>query len=199
MALFLKPLTTRLLNNKHMKIFSRITSSETFWAIALQRLLLLFAACILTVVAGCDSGNKGVLQFGEKAPSFSSTDMNGTSIDLAELQGVPVVLRFFVPNCKYCRSDTKIFNEYFKKYSGKGLKIIYINTDKNLEEAQKFVKELDIVFPVILDRDQAIAELYRVKIVPQTIVLDPDHLIIGAILGGVSEAELDDLLLKFLQ
>jgi len=157
------------------------------------------ALLLLPAVAGCGRESKDVLQFGGQAPPFSASDLKGNTFDLSELKGKPVVLRFFVPNCKYCRSDTKIFNEYYKKYSGKGLKIIYINTDDNSDEANKFVDELGIVFPVILDGDRKIAALYRVKIVPQTIVLDPDHKIIGAILGGVSEAELDDLLLKFLQ
>jgi hypothetical protein len=37
-----------------------------------------------------------------------------------------------------------------------------------------------------------------VKAMPQTIILNPDHQIIGAILGGVSEAEMDMLLGPYL-
>jgi hypothetical protein len=44
-----------------------------------------------------------------------------------------------------------------------------------------------------------IANKYRVKMVPQAIVLDPDHKIIAAILGGVSNEQLDNLLGKFLK
>lgn len=162
-------------------------------------LYVLFAFFSLLVFTGCDSGQEDILKFGGSAPSFEGLDMNGSAIKLSAMQGAPVVLRFFVPNCKYCRADTKIFNQYYQKYSTKGLNIVYINTDPNPEEAEKFVKELEIVFPVILDRDRRIANLYRVKVVPQTIVLDPKHTIIGAILGGVTEDELDALLLQFIK
>jgi peroxiredoxin len=164
----------------------------------LHYLSVLLVTLVFAAFAGCSAGNEDVIQFGGMAPAFNSIDLSGSGISLDKMKGNPVVLRFFVPNCRYCRADTKIFNEYFKKYSGKGLKIIYINTNEQSAEVRKFVDELGILFPVVLDHDQKIAKLYRVKIVPQTIVLDPDHKIVGAILGGVSEAELDDLLLKFL-
>ena len=147
---------------------------------------------------GCSSETTKKLEFGDTAPAFKIVDLNEKTIDLATMLGQPVILRFFVPNCKYCRADTKVFNKYHSTYSEKGLNIIYINTDQNESEAKKFVNDLNIVFPVVLDSDQKLAQLYRVKVVPQTIVLDPSHSIIGAILGGVSEAELNELLLKFI-
>nr|MBF0222558.1 TlpA family protein disulfide reductase [Desulfobulbaceae bacterium] len=160
--------------------------------------VILLVSFVLLVITGCDSRKEELLEFGGSAPDFATVDMSGNALKLSAMQGSPVILRFFVPNCKYCRADTKIFNEYYGKYSSKGLNIIYINTDPNPEEARKFVKDLGIIFPVILDHDKTIARLYRVKTVPQTIVLDPKHTIIGAILGGVSEAELDALLLQYI-
>ena len=40
---------------------------------------------------------------------------------------------------------------------------------------------------------------YKVKALPQTIILDPQHKIIAAILGGVSEQELNGLLSPYLR
>ena len=174
-----------------------IEISEAKYVFARSTIFFLIASILLVVISGCSSEKKEELEFGNIAPTFNSLDMSGSAVNLAEMKGVPVVLRFFVPNCKYCRADTKIFNEYYQEYLDKGLKIIYVNTDPDLSEAKKFVADLGIVFPVVLDHDQSLAKLYRVKVVPQTIVLDPAHSIIGAILGGVSKAELDDLLLKF--
>ena len=83
-------------------------------------------------------------------------------------------------------------------HKDKGLGVIYINTDPQPDEVQKFVDDLEIVFPVVLDPERKIADPYRVHVVPQTIILDPEHRVIGAILGGVSREELDNLLLPFL-
>ena len=77
--------------------------------------------------------------------------------------------------------------------------VFYINsTDSKPSEVQAFVEALDIRFPVIIDQDGAISASYHVRIVPQTIVLNPEHRIVTAILGGVSEAELQELLGPFL-
>lgn len=169
-------------------LFARYLSVRT---IGLYTLLLL-------ALSACGPEKRDTLQFGGPAPVFETVALDGAPIRLTAMKGAPVILRFFVSNCKYCRADTKIFNDYYKKYGSAGLKIVYISSDSEVAGLTKFVEELGIVFPVVHDPKQRVAELYHVKVVPQTIILDPDHLVIGAILGGVSATELDDLLLKFL-
>ena len=61
-----------------------------------------------------------------------------------------------------------------------------------------FTRELGIVFPVAQDKGGKVSASYQVKVLPQTIVLDPEHKIIAAILGGVSEQQLSQLLSPFL-
>jgi peroxiredoxin len=136
---------------------------------------------------------------GDQAPPFMAEDLQGQKVSLESHAGKPVILRFFVPDCKYCRADTAVFNEYFRVYKEKGLGVIYINTDPTPGEVQKFVSDLGITFPVVLDPKRTIADQYRVQVVPQTIILDPAHRVIGAILGGVSKEELDKQLLEFLK
>ena len=64
---------------------------------------------------------------------------------------------------------------------------------------KNFARELDIRFPVIFDPEGKIAKQYNVRIQPLTLVLSPEHKLLAALLGGVSEAELDELLGKYLQ
>ncbi|MBW2472432.1 MAG: TlpA family protein disulfide reductase, partial [Deltaproteobacteria bacterium] len=44
-----------------------------------------------------------------------------------------------------------------------------------------------------------IARQYNVRVQPLTMVLSPEHKLLAALLGGVSEAELDELLGKYFQ
>lgn len=160
-------------------------------------LLSLFAVCLL--LTGCGEDVPKAIRMGDQAPPFTARDLRGQEVTLAGHTGHPVILRFFVPDCKYCRADTIVFNEYFRTYQAQGLGVIYLNTDPKPGEVQKFANDLEITFPVVLDPDRQIANQYRVQVVPQTIILDPAHKVIGAILGGVSKEELDKLLLPFLQ
>jgi len=161
--------------------------------------VLLALSCLCFLLTGCGEDAPKAIRMGEQAPSFTTKDLQGQAVTLDGHAGKPVILRFFVPDCKFCRADTAVFNEYFRVYKEKGLGVIYINTDPKPGEVQKFVSDLGITFPVVLDTDRKIANQYRVQAVPQTIVLDPAHKVIGAILGGVSKEELDNLLLPFVK
>jgi peroxiredoxin len=147
------------------------------------------------LAGGCSRGEKQ-LKIGDPAPHFSATSLDGRSISLASFEGNPVILRFWSTECKFCRADTPIFNRYFDHYREKGLGVIYINSEATVAEVRKFVKDLDIGFPVVAGGG-AIAEKYHVKIVPQTIILNPDHRIAAVMLGGVSKDELQELLGKY--
>ena len=70
---------------------------------------------------------------------------------------------------------------------------------ETIKGVKAFTEDLEIVFPVALDRDGKMAADYQVRMVPQTVFISPDQKIITAILGGVGEAELDELVGKYLK
>ncbi|MHB8811000.1 MAG: TlpA family protein disulfide reductase [Desulfobulbaceae bacterium] len=177
---------------------SKISSSDQArWLHAFSPWVLLL---VLVLLAGCGGDSPANLKIGDPAPPFTVQGLDGKTISLADYQGSPVVVRFFLTDCKYCRADTPILNEYYTRYAAKGLRVLYVDTlgiDQGALAA--FASELAIKFPVARDVGGKITASYRVKALPQTIVLSPDHKIIGAILGGVSEPELNRLLSPYLQ
>ncbi|MGV1098895.1 peroxiredoxin family protein [Thiovibrio sp. JS02] len=160
---------------------------------------LLFA--ILLVLAACAGEDKKVakLKIGDPAPDFAVSDLAGRTVSLAAFRGQPVVLRFWSTDCKYCRADTPIFNRYFEKYKERGLRVIYVNRNSDEATVRQFVADLEIPFPVVLDRDGAISASYNIKMEPQTIFISPRHTILAAVLGGVSEGEFQNLLGGYLR
>jgi len=93
-----------------------------------------------------------------------------------------------------------MFNRFYDTYRPKGLEIVYINNNgANSAEVQSFADELDITFPVIFDPEGKIAKQYNVKAQPLTLILSPEHKLLAALLGGVSEAELAELLDQYFQ
>jgi len=160
--------------------------------------LVLLLFCVLLLV-GCGGEKKKILAIGDKAPDFSVVSMQGEAITLSDWQGSPVVLRFWDTECKYCRADTPIFNYYFAKYKEKGLHVLYVNTGREpLAVVESFVADLEIDFPVVVEGGDVVGKQYNVKIVPQTIFLSPDGTIMTAILGGVGEAEFNEILGAYL-
>jgi len=162
-----------------------------------KKILSVFFLCSLSLLLAACSGSDQTakrLKIGDPAPDFSGTDLNGQPVSLAAYKGKPVILRFWSTDCKFCRADTPIFNQYFEKYRQAGLRVVYVNRNSEEATVRQFVADLEIGFPVLIDTDGAISTRYNIKVEPQTIVLSPDHRILAAILGGVSEQELKNLL-----
>jgi len=148
---------------------------------------------MLVVSCGQNEGNK--LEIGDSAPPFSLQDLDGNRIQLSDMTGSPVLMRFFLTDCKYCRADTPVFNEFHSRFADQGLKVLYIDSlGIDSQVVKTFARELGILFPVVQDKGGNVSAAYMVRALPQTIVLDPEHRIMAAILGGVSEAELERLL-----
>ncbi len=155
---------------------------------------------LLIVLSSCSQQqNKNTVKVGNLAPDFSITDLDGKVFSLSEYKGSPVILRFFLTDCKFCRADTPVFNEYHIRFSANGLRILYVDVlGLDPQTLLTFKKELSIPFPVASDSTGEIAASYKVKSLPVTVVLDPQHTIIAAILGGVSGPELETLLSPYL-
>ncbi|MGB3209525.1 MAG: TlpA disulfide reductase family protein [Desulforhopalus sp.] len=164
--------------------------------IVVSSVMLLFLLFLL----GCVEGGKvKPLQLGDTAPDFAVKDLSGNVTVLSNLEGGPVIVRFFETNCRFCKADTPAFTKYYNEHKDDGLQVLYIGSFyENAETLQSFVDEMDIVFPVALDKAAGLADLYDIRAYPQTIFISPDRKILAALLGGVGEAELQEILGKYL-
>lgn len=155
------------------------------------------ALAILIIViglSGCSSEKSSKLKIGDPAPDFHIIDLTGSTFQLSSIKNRPVIIRFFITDCKFCKADTPIFNEYYHKHRSAGLMILYVTTTQDRFQVEKFASDLAIPFPLAIDADRKISQLFNVKVKPQTIILDSNHLIRGALLGGVTEAEMDEII-----
>lgn len=159
-----------------------------------------FFLLLLLLLLGCIQEKKAKpLQLGDTAPDFAIKDLSGKVTVLSNLHGSPVILRFFETNCRFCRADTPAFTKFYSEHKDKGLQVLYIGSFyENVDKLREFADEMDIVFPVAADGDAALADLYDIRAYPQTIFIDPEQKLLAAILGGVGEAELQEILGKYL-
>lgn len=158
--------------------------------------IVLFSIVVsILLLNGCSGDNKKAIRTGDILPPFSGTDLKGRNFSLESHKGSPVIIRFFLIDCPYCKADTPIFNKFYEKYRKKGFEIVYINNNGTTsDEVQNFIDELDIRFPVIYDPKGKLAQKYNVKVQPLALILSPEHKLLAALMGGVSEAELAELL-----
>lgn len=154
-----------------------------------------FILLLVFLLFGCVQEEKPqALQLGDTAPDFAVKDLKGNVIVLSNLQGGPVILRFFETNCRFCRADTPAFTKFYNAHKDQGLQIIYIGSFYEKErDLRAFAGELGLAFPVALDKQAKLADLYGIRAYPQTVFISPDRKILAALLGGVGEAELKEI------
>lgn len=154
-------------------------------------LLLLMFFCF-----GCSDQERSFKEIGvgDTAPDFCVKDLDGNVVILSYFEESPVVLRFFETDCRFCRADTPVINTYYEKYREKGLKVFYLSAStESKEKVENFLDLVDVTFPVIMDHDAKIADLYNVLLYPQTIILGPGRKVLAIVPGGVGEAELNEV------
>jgi peroxiredoxin len=126
---------------------------------------------------------------GNLAPDFTLTTLDGKSVSLSELRGRPVVLNYWVTWCIPCRDEMPAIESLQSQYQAEGLVILSINGTKQdvLGDVEKFVGDLGLTFPVLLDQSEEVYNAYRVLFMPTSFFIDQRGVIQDVLLGSTTE------------
>lgn len=123
---------------------------------------------------------------GFTAPDFTLDLLGGGEVTLSELQGRPVVLNVWTTWCGPCRDEMPAIERVYRSYKELGLIVVGLNlTSQDSEQAvSAFVQELDLTFPIALDRDGSVGYRYQLLGLPTTFFIDSQGVIQSVIVGG---------------
>lgn len=107
---------------------------------------------------------------GALAPDFSATSIDGKNIKLSDLESKLVLLDFWAPWCVPCKGLTPHVSELSKKQPD--LEIIYVaSPSSKKEDVTKFVKEHDLHYLFIIDKDKEIGKKYGIEAIPALVLV----------------------------
>ncbi len=173
--------------------------SVSIWAMIA---LVLFIPCVLTACAIQPKPKPAVssslatsapvrgIRAGQLAPDFSLTSVRGTQISLSQYRGQPVIVTFFATWCTPCRLDMPGIENVYKRYWDQGLAIIAVDLGDDPRLVSRFGSDLDLTFPLMLDRDEGVGNMYQVSSIPRSFYIDPNGIIRRMIIGYVDESEI---------
>jgi peroxiredoxin len=106
-----------------------------------------------------------VIDVGDKAPDFTIKYIDGKTVQLSDLKGKTVMLQFTASWCGVCRKEMPfIESDIWQKYrNSENFVLIGIDLKEDVETIKKFTASTGITYPVVLDEDGKIFELYAKK------------------------------------
>lgn len=141
-------------------------------------------------------------QIGKKAVEFTLPAVNGETIALQSLRGKTVLLNFWATWCGPCREELPELARLQEKYRQRGLAVVAVTVDNELENVNSFLKKYDIKLQALWDKRKKTAGAYAVEKMPSSYLIDRNG-IIRFIHRGYSpeelkrmEIEIDELLDK---
>ena len=122
------------------------------------------------------------LGIGKELPDFSFVDLNGKKRKFSEFRGKYVLLDFWGLWCPACRVEIPYMKEAYKRFQGRGLEIVGMNTDKFTPQSiKKTLDENGLVWTQArLDSFVEFAgEQLRIQSFPTTFLIAPDGKILS--------------------
>ncbi len=119
------------------------------------------------------------------APKFTLKDLNGTNVSLSKFKGKPVLLNFWATWCGACKEELPSMERLHKTAKEHGIQVVAISIDRgNQEKVQKYVKEYNLTFPILLDPDQKVRRSYFILGLPTSYLIDSQGKLRGFISGA---------------
>lgn len=123
---------------------------------------------------------------GFHAPDFTLVNLDGTSFNLSDHIGKPILLTLWASWCSPCKAEMPAFNQVYQELGPENVLVLGVNVTSQDDAAKvkAFVEENKLSFPVLMDTQGEVANLYRLRGLPMTYFIDSQGKITDVIVGG---------------
>jgi peroxiredoxin len=162
-------------SNKHLwwGVMALLLAAGTIW-IGLSRV----------PIQASHSGRPELPQVGFTAPDLTLQTLDGETVILSDLRGQAVLINFWASWCPPCRNEMPAIQQVYEEYRDEGFTVLALNSQEQETRVAAFAGEFGLTFPILIDRDGAVFDAYRVVALPTTFFVDRTGVIRGVTAGG---------------
>lgn len=138
------------------------------------KIVFLAAVCLVLPAAGTPAAGGPKVRVGDQAPDFSLRDLDSNLVRLSDLaypgeevswkKKKKVLLDFFRTDCKPCIKKLPEIIAYHNKHKDevRVVLIALLESERGREKLDRFLKENEVPFPVLVDSYETVAKKYIV-------------------------------------
>ena len=125
-------------------------------------------------------------QTGFLAPDFTAETIDGETVRLSDLRDKVVLVNIWASWCPPCRAEMPAIERTYQAYKDKGFVVLAIDStvQDTAANAQAFVNENKLSFPILMDETGEITRLYHVQSLPTSFFIGSDGIIREVVVGG---------------
>ena len=130
------------------------------------------------------------------APAFTLPDLHGAPTSLASYRGHPVLLNFWATWCPPCRAELPDLQS-IAQAKPNCLQVVGVSEGGDPPGAlARFAENEHLTYPILLDSDDVGGNLYGVRTIPHSVLIDENGQTVGTFDGPLSPTALERVLAK---
>ena len=134
---------------------------------------------------------------GSTMPAYKAELLDGKPFDVAAERGNVVFLNLWATWCMPCRAEIPELQKLHTEYAAQGFKVVGVSLDESGKEAvQQFVTDNSMTYPVVLDPEGKLANVFQTTVIPTSVLIDRNGKIVWKKYGLIS---VDDELMSALK
>tara|TARA_B110000116_G_C16619794_1_gene483246 strand:+ start:72 stop:647 length:576 start_codon:yes stop_codon:yes gene_type:complete len=130
--------------------------------------------------------------------SFELENLKGEKINLSDYKGKPLLIDFWSSWCGPCIKEAEILSEAEKEWKFRGIEFIGIAVWDNKDQIIEFMKNYDIQYDIVIDKNGYTAVDFGVIAVPEKFFVRSDGSFAFKVNGPNNKESLDKYLSRLL-
>ena len=111
---------------------------------------------------------------GGPTPALELEDMTGQMHRLADYKGKVVLVNFWATWCEPCRAEMPSIDGLRSAMEGKPFQVLAVNLAEPVSRIEKFMGMMPLHFPLLRDRDGAVAKAWKARLLPASYLIGRD-------------------------